>query len=83
MTSPDRLDPLAFFGCFAYVDSDIRPGMTLADWRARRSGTPGFDSSTAAGGAADTGLAPHDRPLRQRMTHGPRSGRGPGPGRKR
>jgi hypothetical protein len=22
MTSPDRLDPLAFSGCFAYLDSD-------------------------------------------------------------
>jgi hypothetical protein len=83
MTSPDRLDQLAFCGRFAYLDSDIPPGMTLADWRSGRPGTPGFDSSTAASGAADTGLAPHDRPPRERMTHGPRSGRGPGPGRNR
>jgi hypothetical protein len=84
MTSRDRLDPPAFFGCFAYVDSDIPPGMTLADWRSRRSGSPGFDSSTTSGAPrAGPVLAPHDRTPRARMAHGPHGGRGLSPGRKR
>lgn len=80
MTSPDRLDRLAFCGCFAYLQNDVPPGMTLADWRSRRCGSPGFDSSTAAGGVAGPVLAPDDGSLRARMrAHGPRSGRGLGP----
>jgi hypothetical protein len=84
MTSPDRLDPLAFCGCFAYLDSDIPPEMTLADWRTQRAGSPSFDSSTAAGGAAGPDHAPHGRIPRARMTaHGPHGRRGLSPGRKR
>ena len=84
MTSPDRPNPLAFSGRFAYLDSDIPPGMTLADWRSRATGSPDFDSSTGAGGAAGPVLAPHDRTLRARMrAHRPRSGRGASPRRNR
>jgi hypothetical protein len=84
MTNSDRLDPLAFCGCFAYLDSDIPPEMTLADWRARRAGSRSFDLSTAAGGAAGPDHAPHGRTLGARMTaHGPRARRGLSPGRKR
>jgi hypothetical protein len=83
MTNPDRLDPLAFCGCFAYLDSDIPPEMTLADWRSRRAGSPRFDLSTAAGAAAPD-HAPHGRTLWARMTaHGPRGRRGLSPRRKR
>ena len=39
MASPDRLDPLSFAGCFAYLDSEIPPGVTLPAWRSRRSGS--------------------------------------------
>jgi hypothetical protein len=84
MTGPDRLDPLAFCGCFAYLDSDIAPEMTLADWRSRRAGSPRFDLSTATGGAAGPDLAPQGCTLGARMTaHGPRSRRGLGLERKR
>jgi hypothetical protein len=58
MTGPDRLDSLAFSGCLAYLDSDVPPGMTLADWRSRRTGPPSLDSQTAARGAAGPVLAP-------------------------
>jgi hypothetical protein len=84
MTNPDPLDPLAFCGGFAYLDSDIPPEMTLADWRARRAGSPSFDSSTAAGAAAGPDHAPHGRTLGARMgAQGPRGRRGLSPGRKR
>jgi hypothetical protein len=81
MASPDRLDPPAFSGRFANLDSDIPAEMKLADWCSRPSGAPGFDSSTAAGGAAGPDLAPDDRILRARIrAHGPRGWRGPRPG---
>jgi hypothetical protein len=84
MTGPDRLDPLAFRGGFPYLDSDIPPEMTLADWRARRVGSPSFDSSTAAGGGGGADLEPDDRLPRARMTtHRPHGRRGLSQGRKR
>ena len=80
MTSPDRLDPLAFAGSFAYLESDVPPDMTLTTWRSQRSrSAPASASSARLDGAAD--LAPQDRtPLGVRMrAHRPRSGRGPSP----
>ena len=84
MTSPDRLDPLSFTGCFAELDSDIPPGVTLLAWRSQRArsnpkrpqiATP----STGEGeGGAGADLAPRDRTLRVRgRAHRPRRGRGP------
>jgi hypothetical protein len=88
MTSPDPLDPLAFAGCFAYVDSDIPPGVTLTTWRAKRtarmsqSRRRATGQSERAGGGAD--LAPQDRTLRvPGRARRPRSGRGPSPRRNR
>jgi hypothetical protein len=83
MTGPDRLDPLAFCGCFVYLDGDIPAEMKLADWRSRRPGASGFDSSTAAGGGAGPDLAPDDRILLARMgAHGREAGAAPARGRK-
>jgi len=88
MTSPDRLNPLAFVGCFAYVDSDVPPGVTLKIWRAQRT-APEWQSrrlatgqSERAGAGAD--LAPQDRTLRvPGRARRSRSGRGPSPRRNR
>jgi hypothetical protein len=72
MTSLDRLDPLTFNGCFAYLESDIPPGVTLPAWRSQRTAS-NADGSPVAGasivgdrGGAD--LAPQDRTLRSRET---------------
>jgi hypothetical protein len=84
MTSPDRLDPPTFTGCFAYLEADIPPGMTLLVWRSQR---PSSDAKEAAdpggssgGAGAGADLAPEGRTLRVLMrAHRPRSGRGPSP----
>jgi hypothetical protein len=76
MTSPDRLDPLSFAGCFADLEGDIPAGLTLAAWRSQR--TAGTDA------AAGADLAPQGRTLRARMrARRPRGGRGPSPRRNR
>jgi hypothetical protein len=75
MTSPDRLDPPTFTGCFAYLEADIPAELTLTAWRSPP--TPG-------GHSAGADLAPEGRTLRVLMrAHRPRSGRGPGPRRTR
>jgi hypothetical protein len=71
MTSTDRLDPLSFHGCFAYLDGDIPPGLTLPAWRSARR-------SVAAPAGADR--APQGRTLRaRRRAHRPRNGRARNP----
>ena len=52
MTSPVRLDPLAFAGSFAYLASDIPPGVTLAVWRSQRCSP---DPLQAATGLSEVG----------------------------
>jgi hypothetical protein len=84
MTSPDRLDALTFTGCFAELESDIPPGLTLTAWRCGRTGSkrdrPGLADASTGRGAAGAGLAPQDRTLRVLgRAHRPRSGRGPSP----
>jgi hypothetical protein len=81
MTSTDRLDPLTFAGSFAYLESDLPPGLTLPAWRSQRSGSASPASSTSDEAAAGADLAPQGRtPLGVRMrARRPRSGRGPGP----
>jgi hypothetical protein len=80
MTSRDRLDPLAFAGSFAELESDVPPGMTLQAWRSERN-RPAAAASRIEPGGADTDLAPQRRtPFGVRMrAHRPRSGRGPSP----
>jgi hypothetical protein len=86
MTSPERLDPLSFPGCLAYLESDV-PGVLLPAWRTRRSSSTRdreavASSATAAGAGAD--LAPEDRTLRARLwARRPPGGRGPTRGGKR
>jgi hypothetical protein len=84
MAGSDRLDPLSFAGCFAYLDSEIPPGVTLPAWRSRRSGSrpkppepPGTTSGWAGAGADH---ASQGRTLRVRgRARRPRTGRGPSP----
>jgi hypothetical protein len=78
MTSLDRLDPLAFAGAFAELESDLPPGMTLPAWRIERNRPAAAGSRTGRGGAG-ADLAPRRRtPLGVRMrARRPRSGRGP------
>ncbi len=82
MTSPDRLDPLTFAGCFAYLDSDVPAGVTLPVWRSQRAGStsdrPQVASASIGGDGAGADRAPQGRTLRaRRRAHRPRSGRGP------
>jgi hypothetical protein len=85
MASVDRLDPVSFAGCFAYVDSEIPPGVTLLAWRSRRSGSerrpPQPRATTIGGAGAGADRAPQRRtPFGVRMrARRPRSGRGPSP----
>ena len=88
MPSRDRRDPLSFAGCFAYLESDVPPGLTLSAWREQRAGSTAkrgplsHGASSRVGAGAD--LAPQDRTLRVReATRRPRSGRGPVPRRNR
>ena len=77
MTRPDRLDPLTFAGSFAYLDSDVPAGVTLAAWRSHRGG-PDPERPSQAGAGAD--LAPRHRTLRvPGLAHRPDSGRGRSP----
>ena len=80
MTTPDRLDPLAFVGSFAELESDVPPGTTLPAWRGERNRPAAAASRTGRGGAGPD-LAPQRRtPFGVRMwTRRPRSGRGPSP----
>jgi hypothetical protein len=80
MTSPDRLDPLAFAGSFAELESDLPPGMTLPAWRTERNRPAAAASRTERRGAS-ANLAPQARtPWGVRMwARRPRSGRGPSP----
>ena len=80
MTSPDRLDPLAFAGSFAELESDLPPGMTLPAWRSERNRPAAAGSRTWEPGAG-ADLAPQRRtPWGVRMrARRPRSGRGPSP----
>jgi len=48
MTSSDRLDALTFAGSFAYLESDLPPGLTLPAWRSQRSGSDRRASSSSA-----------------------------------
>jgi hypothetical protein len=82
MTSPDRLDPLAFAGSFAELESDVPPGMTLQAWRSERNRPAAAAPRTGRGGAG-TDRAPQRRtPFGVRMrARRPRGGRGPSPGR--
>jgi hypothetical protein len=71
MNRPDQIDPLGFPGCFAYLETDIPPGLSLAAWRAQ---------TTREREPARADRAPQDRTLRVRGgAHRPRSGRGPDP----
>ncbi len=88
MTSPDRLDPLTFAGCFAYLDSDVPPGVTLPVWRSQRTTRSAERLQLAARrsdlDSAGADLAPQNRTLRvPGRAHRPRSGRGPSPRRNR
>ena len=84
MTGRDRLDPLAFCGCFAYLDGDVPAEIKLVDWRSRRPGASGRNPSTAAGGGAAPDLAPDDRMLSAGMGgHGRAAGAAAARGRKR
>jgi hypothetical protein len=77
VTSPDRLDPLTFAGSFAYLDSEVPAGVTLAAWRAQRGG-PDPNRPRQAGAGAD--LAHRGRTLRVLgLAHRPHSGRGRSP----
>jgi hypothetical protein len=80
MTSPDRLDPLAFVGSFAELESDLPPGMTLKAWRSGRN-RPAAAASRVGRGGAGADLAPQRRtPFGVQMrARRPRSGRGPSP----
>jgi hypothetical protein len=60
MTSCNRLDPLAFAGSFAYLESDLPPGVTLSDWRLLRTRSAGA-GVPATRADLDAGLAPEDR----------------------
>ena len=67
MTDPDRLNPLLFAGCFAYLDSDVPAGMTLPAWRSQRNGSAAASSSPpVAGAGADR--APRAPPARAAQT---------------
>jgi hypothetical protein len=84
MTSPDRLDALTFSGCFAELESDIPPGLTLTAWRSGQTSSKRDRSRPASGstdrGGAGAGLASQDRTLRVLgRAHRPRGGRGPSP----
>jgi len=61
MTRPDRLDPIAAAGSFAYLESDAPPEMSLQDWRAQQRDASGGSSRSGAGGA-DAGHAPGSQP---------------------
>ena len=80
MTGPDRLDPLAFTGSFAELESDLPPGVTLPAWRSERNRPAAAGRRTEARGAG-ADLAPQRRtPFGVRMrARRPRSGRGPSP----
>jgi hypothetical protein len=76
VTAPDRFDPLALAGSFAYLQSDVPPGVTLPAWRRRRAAAVAPNTEVASG--ADRG--PEDRALRALWWPGrPRGGRGPSP----
>jgi hypothetical protein len=65
MSRPDQIAPLEFPGCFACLETDIPPGLTLAAWRTQ---------ATADRDSARADLAPQDRTLRvRRGAHRPRS----------
>lgn len=49
-----QIGPLRFVGCFAYLESDIPPGLTLAAWRTHM---------TADRDSARADLAPQGRTL--------------------
>jgi hypothetical protein len=88
MNGPDQLNPLKFAGCFAYVDSDVPPGVPLKTWRLSRTARMSEPPLTAMGrteqGRAGADLAPEDRTLRvPGRARRPRSGRGPSPRRNR
>jgi hypothetical protein len=69
MIGPNRLDPLSFTGCFAYLASDVPPGLMLSAWRAQLG---------RGGVSAGADRPPQGRTLRaRRRAHRPRSGRGP------
>jgi hypothetical protein len=80
MASPDRLDPLAFAGSFAELESDLPPGMTLRAWRTERN-RPAAAASRTGDGGTGADLAPERRtPRGVRIgARRPRSGRGPSP----
>jgi hypothetical protein len=88
MASLDRLDPVSFAGCFAYLDSEIPPGVTLPAWRSRRSGSkrkpPQPRGTTTGGAGAGADRALQGRTLRvPGSARRPRNGRGPSPRRNR
>jgi hypothetical protein len=80
MASPDRLDPLAFAGSFAELESDLPHGVTLPAWRSERN-RPAAAARRSEGRGAGADLAPQRRtPWGVRMwARRPRSGRGPSP----
>jgi hypothetical protein len=64
MTSPDRLDPLAFAGGFAELESDLPPGMTLPAWRTERRRPAAADLAPPGShpvGGADVGASAAQR----------------------
>jgi hypothetical protein len=40
MSGPNQIDPLELPGCFAYLETDIAPGLTLAAWPTQPTGDP-------------------------------------------
>jgi hypothetical protein len=59
VTTPDSFDPLALRGSFAYLESDVPPGVTLPAWRHHRASTPAPNAEAADGaGPAQNGRAP-------------------------
>jgi hypothetical protein len=88
MPGPDRRDPVSSAGCFAYLESEVPPGLTLSAWREQRAGSTAKrgplsnGASSRAGAGAD--LAPQDRTCGcAKGARRPRSGRGPVPRRSR
>ena len=84
MNPPSRPDPHRFVGCFAYLASDIPPGVTLSAWRSqrpaknpRRAHSP-HGPSGADQGAPDPAAQARTLPTAA-WSGGPDAGRGSSP----
>lgn len=64
MITPDRRDQLALPGSFAYLESDVPPGVTLPRGRRWRAAEVAPNTKMASGGDSRAGRAAEDRARR-------------------